>query len=100
MQTRHPESREGPGCAAEESTSLLSGSTAGTSVVTNSNSVGHTSSMQPLPLPEPLDSSPGVDRLKKKVRRKPAKSGAHGGLAIVMEGDISPAQGAPQGDCV
>lgn len=68
MQTRDPESREWPSWAAEESTSLRSGSTAGASVVTNSNSVGHTSSMHPLPLPEPLDSSPGVGRLKKTVR--------------------------------
>lgn len=43
---------------AEESTSLLSESTRGASVVMNSNSVGQMSSVQPLPLPEPLVSSP------------------------------------------
>lgn len=75
METRAAESREWPGWPAEESTSLRSGSTAGASVVTNSNSVGHTSSMHPLPLPEPLDSSPDVERLTKKVRQQPGKTG-------------------------
>lgn len=64
-----------PSWAAEESTSLRSGSTAGASVVTNSNSVGHTSSMHPLPLPEPLDSSPGGGALRKRVRPGLGRSG-------------------------
>lgn len=72
MQTRDQERREKLPCAAaaaaEDSSSLRSGSTAGASVVTNSNSVGHTSSMHPLPLPEPLDSSPGGGGLTRKVR--------------------------------
>lgn len=47
---------------AEESTSLLSESTGGASVVMKSNSVGQISSVQPLPLPEPLVSSPSTGR--------------------------------------
>lgn len=55
-----------PGCVAEASTSLLSESTSGASVVTKSNSVGQMSSVQPLPLPEPLVSSPGTKEQRKQ----------------------------------
>lgn len=58
---------DGLGWLAEESTSLLSESMRGVSVVMNSNSVGQMSSVQPLPLPEPLVSSPvGPGRKKEK----------------------------------
>lgn len=96
-QTRDAESREEPSWAAEESTSRRSGSTAGASVVTNSNSVGHTSSMHPLPLPEPLDSSPGVGRVTKKVRPQPGKRRRAGDLGVVMGGHL-PTEGLPPPD--
>lgn len=62
---------DGLGWLPEESTSLLSESMRGVSVVMNSNSVGQISSVQPLPLPEPLVSSPvGAGREREKSGKR------------------------------